>query len=214
MNKHFLNSIWLGIGLTAFTYAIGLAFGWINTVNPLEVFAVATSYSCTWLCTVQSRINYLVGVVTTAAYSLLFWQSGAPALALFNLYLVFSMAYGWVRWRSDENTRPVTRTYTAGWVFYGLFGVVVLTLYLWVCVLFGMTLADMNKIDIGLAVVSGIAQLMLDNKKLENWAVWAGINVVSIPYFWSLGLPLAAFQYVFFIINTRLGHVAWKKSMN
>lgn len=209
-----LESIGLAIVLTALSYIVGLWAGWITELNWLEVFAVATSYSCTWLCTRQSRWNYPIGVITTAAYSILFYQWGMIALAVFNLYLVFSLIYGWFRWGSDDNTRPVSRIPLQWYPAYGGIGLAILALFLLINFMFNPTgISGLNPIDVGLAVASGIAQLMLDNKKLENWTIWAGINIVSIPFFLSNGLTLVAFQYIFFLINTVIGHVQWKKTM-
>lgn len=213
-SKHIFESIHLAIFLTGLSYIVGLQAGWVTELNWLEIFAVFTSYSCTWLCTRQSRWNYPIGVVTTAAYSVLFWQWGALALAVFNLYLVFSLVYGWFYWRADENTRPVTNVEPVWYLGYGAIGVAVLMLFLGANALFNPTgIAELSRIDVGLAVFSGIAQMMLDRKKLQNWIVWAGINIVSIPYFIQIGLPLVAFQYVFFLINTGIGYYQWRKSM-
>lgn len=212
--KYILESIALAIVLTALSYVVGLQAGWITELNWLEVFAVATSYSCTWLCTRQSRWNYPIGIVTTAAYSVLFYQWAMPALALFNLYLVFSLIYGWFRWGSDDNTRPVTRIPLKWYTGYGAIGLVILALFLAANLMFNPTgISELNPIDVGLAVASGIAQLMLDNKKLENWTLWAIIDIVSIPFFIHGGLTLVAFQYIFFLVNTVIGHVHWKRSM-
>lgn len=212
--KYILESIALAVVLTALSYGVGLWMGWIVALNWLEVFAVFTSYSCTWLCTRQSRWNYPIGIVTTAAYSVLFYQWGMLALAVFNLYLVFSLIYGWFRWGSDDNTRPVTRIPLKWYAGYGAIGLVILGLFLLANLLFNPAgLAGLNPIDVGLAVASGIAQLMLDNKKLENWTLWAGIDIVSIPFFIYSGLTLVAFQYVFFLANTVIGHIQWKKTM-
>lgn len=212
--KYILESIALAIVLTALSYTVGLWMGWIVALNWLEVFAVFTSYSCTWLCTRQSRWNYPIGIVTTAAYSILFWQWAMPALAIFNLYLVFSLIYGWFRWGSDSNTRPVTRIAPKWYAGYGALGLAILGLFLVANILFNPTgLSALNPIDVGLAVASGVAQFMLDNKKLENWSLWAVIDVVSIPFFLHSGLTLVAFQYIFFLANTAIGHVAWRKTM-
>lgn len=212
--QYIIESIALAVLLTALSYGIGLWAGWIVALNWLEVFAVFTSYSCTWLCTRQSRWNYPIGVITTAAYSVLFWQWGMIALAIFNLYLVFSLFYGWFRWGDDKVTRPVTRIPLKWYTGYGAIGLVILGLFLLVNILFNPTgLSALNPIDVGLAVASGVAQLMLDNKKLENWTLWAGINVISIPFFLHSGLTLVAFQYIFFLINTVIGHIQWKKTM-
>jgi nicotinamide mononucleotide transporter len=212
--KYIIESAILAIVLTALSYVVGLQAGWITELNWLEVFAVFTSYSCTWLCTRQSRWNYPVGVVTTAAYSLLFWQWDMTALAIFNLYLVVSLAYGWFRWGADNKTRRVTRIPKVWYTAYGLVGLAILALFLYANQLFNPTgITELNPIDVGLAVASGVAQLMLDNKKLENWTVWAMINIVSIPFFMHSGLALVAFQYVFFLANTVIGHVQWKRTM-
>jgi nicotinamide mononucleotide transporter len=212
--KYILESIALAVVLTALSYGVGLWMGWIVALNWLEVFAVFTSYSCTWLCTRQSRWNYPIGIVTTAAYSVLFYQWGMLALAVFNLYLVFSLIYGWFRWGSDDNTRPVTRIPLKWYAGYGAVGLAILGLFLVANMLFNPAgLAGLNPIDVGLAVASGVAQLMLDNKKLENWTLWAGIDIVSIPFFIYSGLTLVAFQYIFFLANTVIGHVQWKRSM-
>lgn len=212
--KYILESIVLAVALTALSYGVGLWMGWIVALNWLEVFAVFTSYSCTWLCTRQSRWNYPIGVITTAAYSVLFYQWGLIALAIFNLYLVFSLIYGWFRWGSDENSRPVTRVSFKWYAGYGAVGLAILGLFLLANLLFNPAgLTALNPIDVGLAVVSGVAQLLLDNKKLETWAVWASTNIVSIPFFLHSGLTLVAFQYIFFLGNTVIGHKQWRKTM-
>lgn len=212
--KYMLESIIIAIGLTLFSYSIGFVLGWITVLNWLEVFAVATSYSCTWLFTRQSRWSYPIGIITTAAYSILFYQWGLLALSVFNLYLVFSLIYGWFRWGPDEISRPVSTIPLKWYPAYGAIGLIILGLFLLVNILFNPTgFAELNPIDIGLAVASGVAQIMLDNKKLENWAVWASTNIVSIPFFLSQGLTLVAFQYIFFLVNTIIAHKEWKRSM-
>lgn len=218
MNR-FLFSLALGAVLTAASYGAGYALGLIDSVSWLEAFAVWTSYSCTYLCVKQTRWNYPVGVVTTAAWSAVFWQTGAPALAAFNLYLVFSLAYGWFRWRPDSETRPVTDTPLKSWPLYALLGVGVTALFLGANWAFNHTLSFydatslLSPIDVGLAAFSGVAQFLLDNKKSSNWLVWIGVDVVSIPYMFSLGLPVTAFQYVLFTANAVWGYYEWRKSM-
>src|SRR5258708_2864534 len=110
MTRDVLASVVIGIGLTAASYLAGVVFGWVKAgdIKWLEVFAVFTSYSCTWLCVKERRINYPIGSISSAAYALLFYQSGLFASMVLNAYLVPTLAYGWWRWRKDANTRPVT----------------------------------------------------------------------------------------------------------
>jgi nicotinamide mononucleotide transporter len=212
--RYILESVILSVILTSLSYLVGFNLGWITEVNWLEVFAVFTSYSCTWLCTRQSRWNYPIGIITTAAYSVLFYQWGLLALAIFNLYLVFSLIYGWFRWGSDRKSRPVSFIPLKWYAGYGFIGLIILGLFLLINIIFNPAgISALNPIDVALAVFSGIAQLMLDNKKIETWVVWAGVDIVSIPFFVYTGLTFVAFQYIFFLLNTLIGYKMWKNTM-
>ena len=94
--------------LTCGSYGLGILAGWIDGIDWLEASAVATSYASTILCIQQRRANYVFGVMATAAYAVLFLQHGLLASALLNVYLAPQLVYGWVRWRRDTETRPVT----------------------------------------------------------------------------------------------------------
>lgn len=198
--------------LTAASYGVAVAAGWttLQALSPLEIAAVFTSYICTIMCVYQTRWNYPVGVVTTFLYSWLFFRWEMYAVAVFNLHLVFSLAYGWFRWGPDETTRPVSRIKDrVGWLVYVAVGVAILALLLTVNRVFGVTISN---IEIAITVLSGVAQFMLDNKKIENWIVWAVVNVVSIWFYFQGELYLVALQYVFFLFNTAFGFARWRNS--
>jgi nicotinamide mononucleotide transporter PnuC len=81
--------------------------------------------------------------------------------------------------------------------------VVIATTYL------GGTLALIDSI---ILVATVIAQLMLDNKKVENWIVWGVVNVAAIYTYFHTGLFLVGVQYIFFLANTVYGYIEWRKS--
>lgn len=205
------NSILVGILLTSFSYLMGFIFGWIEEVNNLEAFAVLTSYASTWLCVVESRANYLFGIITTASYCWLFVQFDLVASAIVNGYLVFTLIYGYFRWGNDAQTRPV-RHVEARWL--PVYALMTFGAYLGALALtkaFGGTLALTDSV---ILVGTILAQFLLDNKRIETWMVWAVVNVFAIYTYFNAGLALAGFQYVFFLINTVIGYMAWRNSMN
>jgi len=187
--------------------------GWltVDTLNWLEVFAVFTSYMSTYLCVVERRFNYPMGAISSAAYAYLFVQSGLFASAVLNAYLVPTLIYGWIRWRKDTNTRPVTRV-----------SLKMVPIYLGIAgagyagaALISQTLGGaMAWTDSVILAATILAQFLLDNKKLENWGVWALVNVFAIYTYATTGLPLVAFQYVFFLANTIYGFYMWNRSKN
>ncbi len=174
-----IESIGIGVALTVLSYVVGALAGWVSltTLNWLEVFAVFTSYSCTYLCVKERRINYPIGAISSAAYALLFLQNGLFASAILNAYLVPTLIYGWIRWRKDSNTRPVTHV-----------SLKMLPVYLAIA-LVGYAGAALISQSLGGAmawtdslILTGtiLAQFLLDNKKLENWIIWALVNVFAI----------------------------------
>jgi len=200
-------AVCLGIGLTLISYMIG--FSWIDRIDYLEAFAVATAYTCTWLCVKQRRINYPIGALSTAAFSLLFWRADLVASAVLNLYLTPQLIYGWFRWRKDTITRPVTHvepwTIPVYLASTGLF--------------FGGALFLVNSLDGKLAfwdcailVGSILAQFLLDNKKIETWFVWAIVNVIAISVYAKAGLTITAVQYFLFLGNSIIGYNSWRKT--
>jgi len=199
----------LGVVLTGLSYLVGLKVGWVQHLDWLEVFAVFTSYVCTYLCVTERRINYPIGAVSTAAYAILFYRSDLLGSALLNAYLTPQLVYGWFRWRKDVATRPVTRVGLKWWPVYIAASVGAYFGAAKILDAFGGTLAFLDTLVL---VGSILAQWLLDNKKIENWIIWAGVNVVAIIDYTKVGLHLAAFQYVFFLLNTFYGFYMWNRS--
>jgi nicotinamide mononucleotide transporter len=211
LGTHLFQGTALAVFLTALSYAVGLHFGWLDAINWLEVFAVFTSYLCTFLCVVERRINYPIGAISNVAYCILFAQWGLVGSAFVTGYLTFSLVYGWFRWKSDTDTRPVEHMALDWWVpvYIGL-AIVAFIGSLFLYPAFGQPVIWTDAV---ILVGSVIAQLMLDNKVIETWVVWAVVNVFAIYTYIHAGLALAAFQYVFFLANTVYGYVMWRKAM-
>jgi nicotinamide mononucleotide transporter len=202
-------SIVLGTVLTVLSYGIGMKFNWITELNWLEVFSVYTSYVCTILCVLQSRTNYIWGVVSVIALSVLFYQSNLYSSMVLNIYLIPTLIWGWFRWRSDEEPRPVTFVGKFWWPVYLFVTVSVWYVLIQISEYMGAVQAPMDSFILAASI---LAQFLLDQKKLENWIVWAIINVVAIKNYMDAGLALVAFQYVFFLLNTVWGFVMWNKT--
>jgi nicotinamide mononucleotide transporter len=211
--RDIIESIVVAFVLTIVSYLVAIIVGWLTlqTLNLLEVFAVLTSYACTYLCVKERRINYPIGAISSAAYSYLFLQNGLIASAILNAYLVPTLVYGWIRWRKDQNTRPVTHIKMKWVPVYiavaglGYAGAALLSSKL------GGALAWTDSVVLAGTI---LAQFLLDNKKLENWIIWGIVNVFAIYTYATTGLPLVALQYVFFLANTVYGYIIWRRSMN
>lgn len=199
----------IGIALTVLSYGVGLGMGWITTLSLLEAFAVFTSYVCTFLCVMERRVNYPIGAISTAAYCVLFYQYGLVASMAINAFLAVYLIYGWIRWKSDEDTRPITRMSIKDWILTVAVAGTGYLVIVGLATAFGGTLAWTDSVIFAGTI---LAQFMLDNKKLENWGIWALVNVFAIYTYGTAGLTLVAFQYIFFLANTAYGFWTWKQN--
>ena len=211
LNRDVLDSLWIAAILTGGSYVLAAGLGWITAVNPLEAFAVFTSYACTWLCVQQRRFNYPIGAMSTAAYCVLFWQQGLVASAALNAYLTPSLLYGWIRWRADADTRPVTHV-ERRWLpsYLGVTAVA----YVGAVTVAGALGGTFAAADSVILVGSILAQFLLDNKKLETWAAWFVVDVVAIWLYLSSGLAIAGLQYLLFLVTAVLGFLQWWRALH
>jgi nicotinamide mononucleotide transporter len=209
LTVHMIQGLVLGVFLTALSYAVGLGAGWVSALNWLEVFAVFTSYVCTFLCVVERRANYPIGAASNAAYALLFFQFGLMGSSFVTAYLTLSLIYGWFRWNRDEVTKPVGFVSAKWWPVYILATAAAFGLGFGI---YGLTNATVVWTDLVVMAGSILAQFLLDNKRIETWAVWAIVNVFAIYTYFNAGIYLVAFQYVFFLANAFYGWYMWEKS--
>jgi nicotinamide mononucleotide transporter len=206
---HMAQGTLLGVVLTALSHFVGVSMGWTTGLSSLEAFCVFTSYVCTFLCVVERRINYPIGAISNAAYCLFFAQAGLVGSSIVTGYLTFSLAYGWFRWKSDTNTKPVGNVAMKYWpVYIGATAVAFLGGF-W---LYGVFDTPVVWTDLVVMAGSILAQFLLDNKRIETWAVWAVVNVFAIYTYINVGASLVAFQYVFFLLNAFYGWYMWQQS--
>ena len=56
------------------------------------------------------------------------------------------------------------------------------------------------------------AQLLLNNRKIENWVLWIGIDVVAVALYLNRELYFFAALYVIFLVMSVIGLRQWIRS--
>lgn len=203
-------SLAVAVVLTGLSYLVGLGLGWITEINYLELAAVFTSFSCTYLCVVESRWNYPVGILSTALLAILFYQSNLLGSMAQNLYLIPTLMYGWFIWGQDNTTKPVEHVKAKHLPIYALVSGAIYAIILYTINRLGGEMATLDGI---ILVGSILAQFLLDRKKIETWFVWAVVNVIAIYTYFNAELYFVTFQFLFFLMNTAYGYFMWNRSM-
>lgn len=209
--KVVFESFVVAVVLTAISYVIGLSAGWINEAPWLEIAGVFTSYSCTYLCVKESRWNFPFGIVSVTLFGVIFYQAELYASMVLSVYLVPVLVAGWLTWHQMDSRLVVTRINHKVLFFISILAVVT---YLIVCWIVDAVGGKMSAFDSSILVLSILAQYLLTCKAIENWMVWAAVNVIAIYTYFSAETYLIALQYVFFLANTVYGYQCWKRSMS
>jgi nicotinamide mononucleotide transporter len=56
-----------------------------------------------------------------------------------------------------------------------------------------------------------IGQVLMMQRRVENWAFWLLVNTIAAPLYFSRGLHLTALLYAFFWVNAIASWVFWRR---
>jgi nicotinamide mononucleotide transporter len=209
--KEFGISLIVAFVVTGVSYFVAYVFEWIKDINWVEAASVFTSYSCTYMCVKQTRWNYPMGALSVVLLGILFFQMDLYSSMALQIYLFPWLLYGWFRWKKDEDTRPVKYLKLDKWIW--LYVIFTAGSYFIMKVVTSAFGAKASAFDSAIFAFSILAQFLMDNKKIENWIIWAIVNIISIILYWHQGAYILAMQFVFFFANTIYGWYQWHKSM-
>jgi nicotinamide mononucleotide transporter len=188
--------------------------GWPAEVSPLELFAAIVGAVSVWLSVRQNILSWPTAIVNVVLYAIVFYQAKLYAdMGLQVIYAILSV-YGWYEWLYGGEGRTelhVTRTsprLAALLAGISLAGAAVLG-----TLLRHTTDAALPYMDSFLSSTSLVAQWMMTRKKLENWLVWIGLDILYVGMFIFKGLYLTAGLYAVFLALAVRGYVDWRRSM-
>ena len=183
-------------------------------MSPLELIAAVVGAVSVYLSVRQNIWSWPTAIVNVVLYTLVFYDARLYAdMGLQVIYAVLSI-YGWYEWlHGGENKTElhVTRTgpqlgitlSVIGLAGAGILGVM----------LRGATDAALPFMDSFLSSTSLVAQWMMTKKKLENWLVWIGVDMLYVGMFIFKHLYLTAGLYAVFLALAIRGYVDWRRSL-
>lgn len=182
-------------------------------MNRLELIASLLTVLSVWLSTRERIASWPIAIVSVLLYFVVYQQARLYAAMGLQLFYFSFSCYGWYQWKFGGTGRTelrVSRTTArdALWLLpLGVLGAGLLGLGL-----ARMTDAAIPWVDAAVASASLLAQYMMTRKLLENWLVWIGVNVVSIPMYLSQGLRFTTALYGILLVLAVKGFVDWRRS--
>ncbi len=155
----------------------------------------------------RSLWAFPVGLAAVSVQGVLFWRSQFPADALLQAFYFGTLAWGWWHWVKHKGAAtelPITRLPVKGLALTILAAGVATAA--WALTVGPWMQAVMPWRDAFIAAFSVAAQVLQVRKNLENWALWAVVNVVAVASYWSAELAFTALLYAVYL---GLGLIGW-----
>ena len=117
--------------------------------------------------------------------------------------------YQWSRFRSGDKAVPVGWMSTAARLRWAAVTVLLSVTLGWIMHTF--TNAALPFADSAVTGASIAAQLLLNNRRIENWVLWVAIDVVSIALYLYRDLFFLAALYVAYLVISGIGLRQWTR---
>ena len=180
-------------------------------IGPLEIAANVTTAAAIFLAGRNNIHTWWIGIVGCALFGVLFYEWNLYADVALQAFFIVSSAIGWRHWlKGDHGTvLPVTNVHVRSLWMIVPAGLAITVGY--GALLHAFTNAYAPFVDSSVLVFSIVAQLLLMQRRIENWPFWLLVNTVAVPLYASRGLYLTAFLYGCYWINALVSWIQWRR---
>jgi nicotinamide mononucleotide transporter len=180
----------------------------------LELVATLVTLACVVLGVLRNLWQFPVGIVGTALFFVVTWQSGIYANAALQVFFVCVQFYGWWYWlKGSQGHRPPIRSTPLPWLLAIIGGSLAFAALVMAPLLAAYAGSKAPLLDAGVFALSVVAQFLLDRKRIETWWVWTPVNVMSVVLYAGAGRWFFTALYVFFFFNAFWGWWEWRRHM-
>jgi nicotinamide mononucleotide transporter len=187
----------------------------IGGMSPWELLAVILAITYLLLAVRENVWCWLFAFISTAIYTILFWDVSLLMDSALNVYYMAMAVFGWYQWtrgataNGDQTHKLAVRSMSNRQHSFVICSVAVLSLAS------GYLLSEHSNaawpyVDSFTTWASVITTYLVTQKYLQNWLYWIVIDAVSVPLYIERGLNLTALLFVAYIVIAVLGYISWR----
>ncbi len=180
-----------------------------------EAVAVILAIAYLLLAVREKVLCWVFAFISTAIYTVLFWDVSLLMDAALNVYYMGMAVFGWYQWTRGGNNQSsgkhalTIRSMSKRQHALVIGATVVLSL------VSGYLLSENSSaawpyIDSFTTWASVITTWLVARKYLQNWLYWIVIDSVSVPLYIERGLSLTALLFVAYVVIAIIGYFSWR----
>ncbi len=190
------------------------AVGEMQLMTAWELVAVLLALAYLLLAMKANIWCWAAAFVSTAIYTVIFWEVSLLMESALNVYYMAMAVYGywqWTRGGTKDNGVMIT-----SWSMQRHLSIIAVTGAISLLVGFLMannTSASMPYLDAATTCFAVMTTYLVAKKVLENWLYWVVIDLVSIYLYLSKGLMLTSVLFVLYTVLAVSGYLMWRSQM-
>lgn len=186
----------------------------------LEIAGTLTGVIYLWQEYHASIHLWITSIIMPAIYLYIYYNAGLYADFGINIYYLVIAIYGWMAWRYNFSLfgrgcekKELSITHTP---LRTVAALAALSAMLWCAIAFVLmeyTDSNVPVSDAFTTALSIVGMYMLARKYIEQWVVWAVVDVVSTGLYIYKGLYFTAALYAVYAVIAIFGYRKWHKIM-
>lgn len=178
-----------------------------------EWIATTLGLACVALAAIRSIWTFPVGIAGVSVLGVVVFEARLYSDALLQVFFVAANIYGWLAWSRSAADRGavVVGTLTPRQRLVWMIGIALATAA-WGTIMHRLTDAALPWWDAGIAAASVAAQILMAQRRIENWWLWIAVDLASIPLYLVRGLELFAMLYLLYLLLAIWALLAWRRA--
>jgi nicotinamide mononucleotide transporter len=186
-----------------------------QSMSQWEVLAVVFAIAYLLLAVRENVWCWLFAFISTAIYTVLFWDVSLLMDSALNVYYMAMAVFGWYQWTHGGDHSQSLQVRSLSLNQHGLIIISITVL----SAVSGYLLTEHSEaawpyVDSFTTWASVITTYLVTRKYLQNWLYWIVIDAVSVPLYIERGLSLTALLFVIYIVIAVVGYFQWRRHLS
>ena len=177
----------------------------------LEIAANAFVAAAIFLAGRNNVHTWWTGIVGCTLFALVFYEVRLYADVILQIFFVLTSVAGWYRWLRGNSGRELEVRFSKPSFIANCAALAVVAAAGYGALLHVFTDAYAPFLDSMVLVFSVLGQILMMDRRVENWWAWLLVNTIAVPLYASRGLYLTAALYAAFWINAVVSLARWRR---
>jgi nicotinamide mononucleotide transporter len=180
-------------------------------MNPLEIAANAFVAVAIFLAGRNNVHTWWTGIVGCTLFGYVFYGVKLYADVTLQVFFVLTSIVGWYRWRHGNSGQQLDVRFSPPSFVALCAGLATAAAAAYGALLHLFTDAYAPFMDSLVLVFSVLGQILMMDRRVENWWAWLLVNTIAVPLYASRGLYVTAALYAAFWINAVVSLRRWRR---